>query len=82
MGGPGDRVGIVSHRMRDVPIRDDTIRLGQLLKLAGLADSGGEAKELLAEGAVSVNGEPEERRGRQLRSGDVVAVGDEQVRVA
>jgi ribosome-associated protein len=68
--------------MRDVPIRDDTIRLGQLLKLAGLVDSGGEAKELLAEGAVSVNGEPEERRGRQLRSGDVVRVGDEQVRVA
>jgi ribosome-associated protein len=68
--------------MRDVPIRDDTIRLGQLLKLAGLADSGGEAKELLAEGAVSVNGEAEERRGRQLRSGDVVQVGAEQVRVA
>lgn len=68
--------------MRDVPIRDETIRLGQLLKLAGLADSGGEAKELLAEGAVSVNGEPEERRGRQLRGGDVVQVGDEQVRVA
>jgi ribosome-associated protein len=68
--------------MRDVPIRDDTIRLGQLLKLAGLADSGGDAKELLAEGAVSVNGEPEERRGRQLRSGDVIQVGDEQVRVA
>jgi ribosome-associated protein len=68
--------------MRDVPIRDDTIRLGQLLKLAGLADSGGDAKELLAEGAVSVNGEPEERRGRQLRSGDVVQVGDEQICVA
>jgi ribosome-associated protein len=68
--------------MRDVPIREDTIRLGQLLKLAGLVDSGGEAKELLAEGAVSVNGEPEERRGRQLRSGDVVQVGDEQIRVA
>jgi ribosome-associated protein len=67
--------------MRDVPIRDETIRLGQLLKLAGLVDSGGEAKELLSEGAVSVNGEPEERRGRQLRSGDVIAVGDEQVRV-
>lgn len=68
--------------MRDVPIRDETIRLGQLLKLAGLADSGGEAKELLSEGAVSVNGEPEERRGRQLRSGDVVQVGDERIRVA
>jgi ribosome-associated protein len=68
--------------MREIPIRDETIRLGQLLKLAGLADSGAEAKELLAEGAVSVNGEPEERRGRQLRRGDTVAVGDEQLRIA
>lgn len=68
--------------MRDVAIREDSIRLGQLLKLADLADSGADAKELLADGAVSVNGEPEERRGRQLRRGDVVALGDEQVRVA
>jgi ribosome-associated protein len=68
--------------MRDVPIREDTIRLGQLLKLAGLADSGGEAKELLAEGAVSVNGEREERRGRQLTRGDVVAVPGDELRVA
>ena len=69
--------------MRDIPIRDDTIRLGQLLKLAGLVDSGGEAKDLLADGAVSVNGEPEERRGRQLQRGDVIGVaGDEQVRIA
>jgi ribosome-associated protein len=68
--------------MRDIPIRNDTIRLGQLLKLAGIADSGADAKELLAEGAVSVNGEPEQRRGRQLRRGDVIAVGDEQLRIA
>ena len=68
--------------MRDVPIREEMIRLGQLLKLAGLIGSGADAKALLAEGAVSVNGEPEARRGRQLRRGDVVAVGDEVVRVA
>jgi ribosome-associated protein len=68
--------------VRELSIRDETIRLGQLLKLAGVVDSGAEAKELLADGAVRVNGEPEERRGRQLRSGDVVAVGDEQIRVA
>jgi len=43
--------------MRDVPIRGDMIRLGQLLKLAGVADSGSEAKELLADGGVTVNGE-------------------------
>ena len=68
--------------MTDVPIRGEMIRLGQLLKLAGIADSGTEAKELLAAGAVTVNGEPEERRGRQLRRGDVVAAAGESVRVA
>lgn len=68
--------------MREVPIRDETIRLGQLLKLAGVVDSGAEAKDLLAEGGVTVNGEPEERRGRQLRRGDVVAAAGERLRVA
>jgi ribosome-associated protein len=68
--------------MREIEIRGYVIRLGQLLKLAGLADSGAEAKALLAEGSVTVNGEHEERRGRQLHPGDVVAVGDEAVRVA
>jgi ribosome-associated protein len=68
--------------MRDVPIRGDMIRLGQLLKLAGVAGSGSEAKELLAGGGVTVNGEPEDRRGRQLREGDVVVVGEERMRIA
>ncbi|MDQ3934391.1 MAG: RNA-binding S4 domain-containing protein [Actinomycetota bacterium] len=58
------------------------IRLGQLLKLAGVAGGGGEAKEMLAAGGVRVNGEPEERRGRQLRDGDLVEVGEEALRVA
>ena len=64
---------------RDVEIRGEMIRLGQLLKLAGMADSGGEAKELLADGAVQVNGEVEARRGRQLHDGDVVAGAGQQV---
>ena len=68
--------------MREVEIRGDTIRLGQLLKLSGLADSGAEAKALLLEDGVTVNGEPETRRGRQLHPGDTVAVGGETVRVA
>jgi ribosome-associated protein len=68
--------------MRDVEIRGYVIRLGQLLKLAGMADSGTDAKAMLAEGLVTVNGEREERRGRQLHPGDVVAVGDESVRVS
>ena len=65
----------------DVPVRDDMIRLGQFLKLANLVESGGEAKPLVAEGAVTVNGEVETRRGRQLVSGDVVAVGEQAARV-
>ena len=68
--------------MRDVVIREDMIRLGQLLKLAGVAGSGAEAKELLLEGAISVNGEPEGRRGRQLHRGDVVATPEGELRVA
>lgn len=68
--------------VRDVPIRGDMIRLGQLLKLSGLAGSGAEARVLLVDGAVRVNDEPETRRGRQLHPGDVVTLGDETVRVA
>jgi len=58
------------------------IRLGQLLKLAGLADSGGEARALVADGAVTVNGVIETRRGRQLRPGDIIAAAGEEIRVA
>ncbi|MDT7536636.1 MAG: ribosome-associated protein [Actinomycetota bacterium] len=68
--------------MREVDVRDDGIRLGQFLKLAGLADTGADARVLLDLGEVEVNGEAESRRGRQLRPGDVVSVGDEQVRVS
>ncbi|AYJ47492.1 RNA-binding S4 domain-containing protein [Rhodococcus sp. P1Y] len=58
----------------DVPIRDESIRLGQFLKLANLIESGAEAKSFIADGAVSVNGEVDVRRGRQLREGDVVSI--------
>jgi ribosome-associated protein len=67
--------------VRDLPIRGETIRLGQALKLSGLAESGGEARALIEDGAATVNGEVETRRGRQLRHGDVVAVGDDVLRV-
>ena len=66
---------------RDVEIRGDTIRLGQLLKLAGIASGGGEAKSLLADLGVTVNGEPEGRRGRQLHPGDVVEADSDRIRV-
>jgi len=76
------RLGDVrSSPVRDVSIRGESIRLGQLLKLAGVADSGGEARELVQDGAVRVNGELETRRGRQLRAGDVVEAAGERLRV-
>jgi ribosome-associated protein len=61
-----------------IAIEGETIRLGQLLKLAGIVDSGGEARALLSAEPVLVNGEPETRRGRQLHPGDtVIAAGSE-----
>ena len=66
----------------DVPIRDESIRLGQFLKLANLVESGAEAKPVIADGAVTVNGEVETRRGRQLVLGDVVSLGGQAARVA
>jgi ribosome-associated protein len=67
--------------MQDIEIKGDMIRLGQLLKLSALAESGAEARELLLTSGVTVNGEPEARRGRQLHRGDVVALRDQSVRV-
>ena len=66
----------------DVPISDDSIKLGQFLKLANLVESGSEAKPLLAAGMVRVNDEVETRRGRQLQAGDVVSVAAQSARVA
>ena len=60
--------------MRDVTISDDSIRLGQFLNLADLAESGAYARDLITDGEVRDNGEVDTRRGRQLVAGDVVEV--------
>jgi ribosome-associated protein len=70
-----------SGNIRTIPIRDDMIRLGQLLKLANLVEDGVEAADLIRNGLVKVNGEIDERRGRQLRAGDTVTVNGETVRI-
>ena len=71
----------VSDSIRPVEVRDDGIRLGQLLKLAGLVDQGSDVRPLLEDGAVAVDGRVESRRGRQLKAGQVVAVHGERVRL-
>ena len=67
---------------REVAIRDDEIRLGQFLKLADLVDTGADAKAVLAERGVLVNGAVETRRGRRLVPGDLVELGGVAVRVS
>ena len=68
--------------VEEVAVGEGGIKLGQLLKLVGLIDTGGEAKWALAEGEVTVNGQVERRRGLQLRAGDVVACRGRAVRLA
>jgi ribosome-associated protein len=68
--------------MREVSIGGDMIRLGQFLKLADLIETGGEAKILISSGDVTVNGEVDLRRGRQLQPGDVVQVLGREARVS
>jgi ribosome-associated protein len=65
----------------DFTLRGEHITLDALLKATGLAPSGGAAKVLVASGAVQVNGEPEARRGRKLRAGDEVALGEHRLRL-
>lgn len=65
-----------------VPISGDAIKLGQFIKLASLVATGGEAKELIAAGAVTVNGAPVDKRSAALHPGDVVCIDDECVVVA
>lgn len=61
--------------MKEITIRDDYIKLGQALKLAGLVDSGVDAKTVVQDGLVKVNGRVETQRGKKLVDGDEVAFG-------
>lgn len=67
--------------MKTIKLRDDYIKLGQALKLAGLADSGAEAKENILNGMVRVNGEVDTRRGKKLYAGDMVEFDGEKIEI-
>jgi ribosome-associated protein len=66
---------------KKIRIKDEFIKLGQALKLSGEADTGVDAKYIIEEGKVKVNGEVEIRRGRKLYNGDVFSVNDSEVTV-
>lgn len=67
--------------IRDVPIRNESIRLGQLLKLAGVVDDGAMARAVIEAGEVSVDGEVWARRGKQVRPGMTVEYAGQAFRV-
>lgn len=67
--------------MQSITIKDDFIKLGQAMKLAGLVYNGAEAKDIIIEGEVKVNGETETRRGRKLYKGDIFSYGGTDVKV-
>jgi ribosome-associated protein len=65
----------------EIEIDERGIRLGRLLKLTGIVETGGAVKDVLADGVVTVNGAVETRRGAQLAIGDIVTCGDARIRV-
>jgi ribosome-associated protein len=65
----------------DVPIRDESIRLGQLLKLAGVVDDGAMARAVIEAGEVTVDGETWMRRGKRVRPGMTVEYAGQSIRV-
>ncbi len=67
--------------MEIIKIKDDFIKLGQALKLAGLAESGVDAKIKIQEGFVKVNGEVETQRGKKIHPGDIITFDGQQVKV-
>lgn len=67
--------------MEVIRLRDEYIKLGQALKAAGLVESGVEAKKVITEGLVTVNGETDTRRGRKLYAGDMVLFDGEEIRI-
>lgn len=67
--------------MRDVEIRREPVELFKLLKFEGMASSGGQAKMVIAEGLVTVNGETETRKRRKIVSGDIVGFAGDKIRI-
>ena len=67
--------------METIQLREDYIKLGQALKAAGLVSSGVEAKLVILDGKVQVNGHTELQRGKKLYDGDVVTYGGETIRI-
>lgn len=71
----------MEERMHEIKLREEYIKLGQALKAVGLVESGVEAKDVIVNGEVKVNGAVEVQRGKKLYDGDVVNFGGEQIKI-
>lgn len=67
--------------MEVIKLRDEFIKLGQALKAAGFVESGVEAKDVIQDGLVTVNGEVDTRRGRKLYDGDIVNFDGDEIKI-
>ena len=67
--------------MEIIKLKDEFIKLGQALKAAGLVETGAEAKDVIRDGLVKVNGEVDTRRGKKLYNGDVVEFDGEEIKI-
>ena len=67
--------------MYTIKLREEFIKLGQALKAAGVVENGAEAKEVIIEGLVKVNGEIDSRRGKKLYDGDVISFNGEEIKI-
>lgn len=65
----------------EIKIRDEFIKLGQALKLAGVVEDGVQAKYVIQDGLVKVNGEVDERRGRKVYEGDIISFNNQEIKV-
>ena len=78
-GGHNEKV--ILRKNMELKLRDEFIKLGQAMKAAGIVSSGIDAKMLIQDGQVTVNGEVETRRGRKLYDGDVFEFEGDEVRI-
>ncbi len=67
--------------MREVEVTKEPVELYKILKFKGMVSSGGEAKSVIAEGQVSVNGKKETRKRNKIFSGDIIEFGNEKIRI-
>lgn len=77
----GNKYIKIGEKMQVIKLRDDFIKLGQAIKAAGLVESGVEAKIVIQDGEVKVNGAVETQRGKKLTGGEIISYNGEEIKI-